>query len=88
MKALLVGIAVLPIGGASACAQEGQHVGRKIEAGGYGQCGSNPCDPAALAQDMRVKAAFGMGPHVVHHRDSFKIRLRSSVQRKGLGQLT
>jgi hypothetical protein len=72
MKALLVGIAVLSIGAASVFAQEGQHVGRKSEAGGYGQCGSNPCDPAALAQDMRVKTALGMGPHVMHHRHSCK----------------
>lgn len=72
MKALLVGIAILAIGAATAYAQEGQHVGRKGEAGGYTQCGINPCDPTALAQDQQVKAALSMGPHVLHHRYSCK----------------
>jgi hypothetical protein len=72
MRALLIGIAVLSICAATVCAQEGQHVGRKGEAGGYTQCGVNPCDSAALAQDMQVKAALGMGPHVMHHRYSCK----------------
>jgi hypothetical protein len=72
MKALLVGIATLTIGAVSVFAQEGLHVSRKGEAGGYTQCGVSPCDPAALAQDRQVKASLSMGPHVMHHRYSCK----------------
>jgi hypothetical protein len=72
MKALLVGSAVLTVGAATVFAQEGLHVGRKGESGGYAQCGVSRCDPVALAQDMQVKYDLGMGPHVMHHRYSCK----------------
>jgi hypothetical protein len=58
------------MGAAVAFAQEGSHVGRKGEVGGYSQCGISQCDPIALAQDARVKAELGLGPHVLHHRYS------------------
>jgi len=66
----LVLAAVVSMSAAVAFSQEGLHEGRKGEAGSYRQCGINPCDPIALAQDARVKAELGLGPHVLHHRYS------------------
>ena len=69
--ATLVFAATIAVGAAAAAAaQEGLHEGRKGEAGGYAQCGINPCDPVALGQDARVKAELGLGPHILHHRYS------------------